>query len=221
MRGIPTLAAACAAYLALGCGGPQPPEAPLPARVGADTLRRDVRDSVAADLVPPGFGSLRQDDIAIQIATPALVVRAIPLDEAVLRTLSPDSYDALHNLLVSRRAQADSIARRAGAPRARVWYVTFNGVEPESRFSPRDLLVSSAGREFRPLDVVPLTRGFGEQRVRQREPQSALYVFDGALDVSQPVVVTYEGVQSAGWAQALRRIERERALIRSRAARRP
>lgn len=206
---------------ALACGGAASPAPPVPARSARDTASRALQERLAPDLIPAGFGSLRQDDVAIRISTPALVVRAIPLDEAVLRTLSPDSYRALRDLLTSRRAQADSIARRAGAPRVRVWYVTFNAIEPEARFSPMDLLVSSAGREFRPLDVIPLTRGFGEQRVRQREPQSALYVLDGALDVAQPVVVTYEGVQSTAWTQALRRIERERALVRSRAARRP
>ena len=222
-RALAALAALAALVAVTGaaCGGPQPPAPPAPARAAADTASRAVQDTLASDLIPAGHGSLRQDDVAIRLPTAALVVRAIPLDESVIRTLSPDSYRALHDLVASRRAQADSIARRAGAPRVRVWYVTFNGIEPEARFSPMDLLVSSAGREFRPLDVIPLTRGFGEQRVRQREPQSALYVFDGALDVSQPVVVAYEGTQSAAWAQALRRVERERALVRSRAARRP
>lgn len=217
------LPAALVAAALAACGMPQagPAAAPLPAR--ADTLPASARtaDTLAAGLVPAGYGSLRQDDVAIRLQTPALVVRAIPLDEAVTRTLSPDSYRALHELVASRAARLDSIARRAGAPRVRVWYVTFTGLEPETRFSPRDLLVTGAGREFRPLEVLPLTRGFGEERVGQREMQSALYVFDGELDVSQPLAVAYEAARTDAWAQTLRRVERERALVRSRAAARP
>jgi hypothetical protein len=69
--------------------------------------------------------------------------------------------------------------------------------------------------------VLPLTAGFGGQRLRQREVQSALYVFDGALDVNQPLVVTVETTRDESWARVvLPRVERERALVRSRAQRR-
>ena len=225
MSGARALVAAAALVLAVAACGAAPAAGggPTTARP-ADTVsagRRAVPDTLAGRLGPTGHGSLRQDEVAIQLQTAALQVRAIPLDEAVIRTLAPDSERALRDLVASRRARVDSVARRAGVPSVRVWYVTFIGLEPETRYSPMDLLVTSAGREFRPLEALPLTRGFGAQRVGQREMQSALYVFDGALDVAQPVVVTYEGAQSAAWGQTLRRVERERALVRSRAAARP
>ena len=81
-----------------------------------------------------------------------------------------------------------------------------------------DLVITNVGRDFRPLDVLPLTPGFGEQRLRQRETHSALYVFDGELNANQPLVVTYETARNGDWAATLQRIERERVLIRSRAA---
>ena len=62
----------------------------------------------------------------------------------------------------------------------------------------------------------PLSTGFGSQRLQPRETQSALYLFDDALDVNQPLTVSLSGQESTSWATTLRTIERERALIRSR-----
>jgi hypothetical protein len=174
-------------------------------------------------LVPPGFGTLRQDDITVGMALAGGVnVRVTPLDEGVIRLLSPDSYRALHEQVAGRSAQLRDIARRNGFDRYSVWRVSFFGTEQgEARFSPQEVIITSSGRDYRPLDLVPLTPGFGEQRVRQRETQDALYVFDGTLDVNQPqLTITVEGTPDQSWGgSVLPRIERERALVRSRAAR--
>jgi hypothetical protein len=82
-----------------------------------------------------------------------------------------------------------------------------------------DVIVSSVGRDFRPIELIPLTSGFGENRLDQRDTQSALYLFDDAVDVNQPLTVMVETTRSAGWQETLRVIERERALVRSRAGR--
>lgn len=183
----------------------------------AATASTAARDSVQA--VPAGYGTLRQDDIAIRITQFGLRVRAIPLDESVIRVLSPDSYQALADLLRSQKVRLDEIARRTASPRQSVWYVSFFSQEVgEARYSPLELIITNVGRDFRPIDVIGLSPGFGLQRVRQREVQSALYVFDGQLDVNQPLVVAYETARSTVWPSILQRIERERALARSRAA---
>src|SRR4051812_33679388 len=104
MRRVTTLATLTAL---VACAGAAPATRPAPAH--ADTLpsaRAVVRDdSTNRGLIPSGYGSLRQDEVAIRVQTTSLVVRAIPLDESVIRTLSPDSYRALHDLLASRRVQ--------------------------------------------------------------------------------------------------------------------
>ena len=65
---------------------------------------------------------------------------------------------------------------------------------------------------------MPLTPGFGEYRLKQREVQSALLVFDGQIDLNQPVTAQLESVPSVtDWNSVLQRVERERALVRSRA----
>lgn len=175
-------------------------------------------DDTLSRLVPVGFGTLRQDDIALRVSQFGLQVRAIPLDETVIRVLSPDSYRALRELVSSQRVRLEEVRRRTALPGFSLWYVSFFGVEQgESRFSPMEFIITNVGRDFRPVDVIPLSPGFGTQRLRQREVQHALFAFDGQVDVNQPLVVTYETVRNTDWPAVLQRIERERALVRSRA----
>ena len=60
-------------------------------------------------------------------------------------------------------------------------------------------------------DVAALVR-----RVKAGNPD-ALYVCDPQVDGNQPLTVQYETARSADWALILPRLERERALVRSRA----
>jgi hypothetical protein len=169
-------------------------------------------------LVPAGYGSLRQEDIAIRVGRGGLQVQAIPLDETIIRVLSPDSYRALREQLTSRRSNIDSISRRTGLGGFSVWMVRFHGLEQgETPFSPMEFIVTSVGRDFRPIDVLPISPGFGQQRLRQRDVQTALYLFDPQVDVNQPLTVQYESTRNSEWSQILARIERERVLVRSRA----
>lgn len=194
---------ACAS--STGGGGPSTPAEPR-------------RPEQATTDLPVGFGTLHQEDIALRIQLPSVLVRALPLDESVIRVLSPDSYRGLHELVTSRQAELDEHARRYGVRQPSLWYFSYYGMQPEARFSPEEVVITSAGRVFRPLSIVPLTTGFGEQRLDQRGVQTAIYLFDDGVDVNLPLVVTVQGIPSAGWESNLRRIERERALVRSRAA---
>jgi len=185
-----------------------------------DTSRAERRTAdTTPGLVPAGFGTLRQDDLSLRITSSSLQVRATPLDESIIRLLSPDSYRAMFEL---RRSKSDAIAlvaQRNGARDVSIWYVSFFAVERgETRFSPREFIITNVGREFRPLDVLPLTPGFGEQRLRQNGRQDALYVFDGQLDVQQPLSVSYATERNNDWSSILPVIERERSLVRSRAS---
>jgi hypothetical protein len=198
---------ACAACAA-GTGGAS-------AQTGALAPISD--DTIGRANVPVGFGTLRQDDIAIRIELPGLIVRAIPLDENLIRLLTPDSYRALRDLQESNKQAIAAVTRRTGGRAPDLWYVSFFGVQPDIHFSPMELVITSSGRDFRALDVIPLSSGFGEQRLSQRETQSAIYLFDEAIDLDQPLTVTFQNVRNDDWEQILTRIERERALVRARA----
>lgn len=195
--------------------------ATAPAQTGGTS--RDVGtvadDTSGKSNVPPGFGTLKQDDIAIKIELQGLAVRAIPLDESVIRLLTPDSYRALRELQESNKSGISAVTRRSGGQAPDLWYVSFYGIEPDVHFSPRELIITSLGRDFRPLDVIPLSSGFGEERLKQRETQSAIYLFDEAIDLDQPLTVTFQTQSDNSWEQTLQAIERERALVRARAAR--
>jgi len=182
------------------------------------TTRRSVADTLPS-LVPPGFGTLKQDDVSLRLTSSSLQVRATPLDESIIRLLSPDSYRAMSELKRSKQEAIAAVARRNAVRELSLWYVSFFAVERgETRFSPREFLIRNVGRDFRPLEVIPLTPGFGEQRLRQNGRQDALYVFDGQLDPQQPLTVGYATAQNDDWRNILPQIERERARVRGRAA---
>ena len=86
-----------------------------------------------------------------------------------------------------------------------------------ARFSPLELTITVAGRDYRPVEILPLSTGFGEQRLQPRETQTALYLFDDALDINQPLVVSLGSDRNESWNTKLKTIEQERVLIRSRA----
>jgi hypothetical protein len=171
--------------------------------------------------LPAGYGSLRQEDVSVSVRLPLVLVRALPLNESIIRLLAPDSYRALRGLRDSHRTAIEQSASRLGVERPSLWYFSYFGLQPDARFTARDVDIQSGGRDYRPLDVIPLTTGFSTERVDQRQVQSAIYLFDQGIDPNQPLVVTVESVQSTDWNAVIPVIERERALVRSRAAARP
>jgi hypothetical protein len=187
---------------------------------------RVTPDSTASNLIPAGFGTLKQDEVAIVLQPSNVRISAIPLDESVIRTLAPDSYRSLRATVESKRQLIAQRAASHGVRDPRVWYVTFAGLTPDARFVPTDITVTSGGRDYRPIDVIPLTPGFGEQRLQPREVQRGLLLFDEALDVSQPIVVAAGTERNSDWStdrsdNILSKIEAERAQIRARAGGRP
>src|SRR5690606_14973033 len=99
-----------------------------------------------------------------------------------------DSYRALRDLMRGKEREIEAAKQRQRQPTYSLWYVSFFAIEQgETRFSPQELIIQNVGRDFRPIDVIPLTPGFGSYRLSQREVQSAIYVFDGQLDVNQPM----------------------------------
>lgn len=189
---------------------------------GASRMNAGASDTLGANYVPAGFGSLKQDDIAIKITLPGgLQVAAIPLDERVIRLLAPDVYSTMSQVKQLNKRAVDSIANRVRLQGTlSLWYVRFLGVEQgEARFSPQEFVISNVGRDFRPINIIPQTAGFSDYRLKQQERQAALYVFDSQLDINQPLTAKIEGTASVtNWQEVLRRIEQERALVRSRAA---
>ena len=58
-------------------------------------------------VLPPGFGTLRQEDLQIALATTSLEIRFTPMDPRVINLLSPDAYVAMAALVTNNRPRID------------------------------------------------------------------------------------------------------------------
>lgn len=217
VRGVERAAGALAFALSAACGAATSGADPAPAPAIARSA--PPRQDSATSIVPAGFGTLRQEDVAIRMQVGQVQVRAVPLDESVIRVLAPDSYRSLHGLRESRSEAIERLAGRYLLRERNVWLVSFFGLAADARFSPSELTLTVSGRDFRPLEVLPLSSGFGEQRLQQHETQTALYLFPDGVNLAQPLTARMERAQDGSWAETLRRIDQERALIRGRASR--
>lgn len=169
------------------------------------------------DLPPAGFGTLRQDQVAVRITTDNLAVRALPLDERVIRLLAPDAYRSLHELALSRADDIAAAARAAGHDSVFTFVVTYFALQPEVRFNPDQLYVSSQNTFFRPIGIVPLTPRWSEYQVDQRQQAIAIYLFEPGIAVLRPFTVFYGDRSSDAWSGTLRVLDSERARVLSRA----
>ena len=195
------LSAACGPHSA-AAQGPAPSNAP----------------SQDPSLPPPGFGTLRQDDIGIQVAGgPSLRIRVLPLDERIIRLLAPDAYRSLHDMRESRAPEIAGMARSRGDSVA-TFMVTFFGLQPQTRYSPDELLIASQNATYRPLGIIPITPRFSENTVNAREQAAAIYVYEPGVAVMRPFSVLYQGAQSDAWTEALNKINMERSRVLGRAS---
>lgn len=169
-------------------------------------------------LPPAGYGTLRQEDIALRLETPTLAVRIIPLDEAVTRLLSPDSYAALHRLRSTWEEEIRRAGARYGSTTPTPFLVTFFGRQDRARFDPEILTITSQNRFYRPLEILPLGPQWGGRQLNQRETASAIYVFEDGIRLVDPLTVAYAATVNDEWAARIPRLDRERASVLARAA---
>ena len=83
------------AALLSGCGaGAQGPvgEAQLP---GSPS---ETSQEAPGTLVPPGYGTLLQDQISLRLQSGSLLIKVTPLDEGIIRLTAPDTYERLKGL---------------------------------------------------------------------------------------------------------------------------
>jgi hypothetical protein len=210
---------------AAACGVPSGASAapgPAPAQPAVGAPATSAADTAASGVIPAGYGTLRQEDVSIKLTLDGVLVQLLPMNESVIRTLSPDAYKALHDLLTSYGKTIRAYAAQYGLREDNVWYVSFYGMAPDATFSPLDLTIRAPGRDFTPLRVIPITPGFGQNRLQVRDVQRAFYLFDDGLPLAQPLSVTMGAVtDDNSWETITRRIEAEQANVRARAARAP
>lgn len=165
----------------------------------------------ARGMVPAGYGTLRQDDIVLALRSGPVQVKVTPLDEATIRLLAPDTHARLNALRESRRAAA-----RATTPEPELFLVSFFSYEPDAAFEPEDVQLLHQSRLLRPVAILPVTSGWGRQRLAQQETQSAVYGFAGPIEYDQSFIVRYGTVQNADWQRIVPVLQAERARVAAR-----
>ena len=171
----------------------------------------------AQDTIPAGFGTLRRDDIVARFSTGTLEIQVLPLDEQVIRLLAPDTYRSLAQLVRSRAADLAAAAARGSTPSPTLVMVTFLGVVPGARFNPEELNITSRGRLFRPIGMVPLSPTWSSNQLEARQQAAAIYLFEPGISVREQLTVSYQGLSSDAWTRSLRLLDQERARVRARA----
>jgi hypothetical protein len=169
-------------------------------------------------LVPLGLGRLNQDVITVRLSTGSLDIRLVPLQEGLLRLLSPDGYQALTHLVAGEQKRIDSLSSARGLRQPGLTLVTFFGLAPNTRFDPQLLTVVARNQLFRPVGVLPLSPGFSNQQLEARGQATAIIVYERPLPVLEPFTVSYLTATSAEWERKLQRLNAERARILGRAA---
>lgn len=197
------------AIVALACGAACSPATRLGAQGNPPTA--------PGDTVPPGFGSLRRDDIVLRFATDQLQLQILPLDERVIRLLAPDTYSSLEQLIRSRQRDITDAAARAGLTSWTLVMVTFYGQVPGARFTPEDVQLQSRGQAFRPEAIVPLSPTWNTLQLDQRQQAVGLYLYDAGITWFEDLSASYQTSPQVPWSRSLQLLQRERARVQARA----
>ena len=172
---------------------------------------------IAQDTVPPGYGSLRRDDVVMRMSTGTVEVQVLPLEEQVIRLLAPDTYRSITQLVLSRADDLREVAARGGTEHPTLVLVTFLGIVPQARFNPEDLTLTSRGRLFRPIGFVPLSPTWNSFQLDARQQAVAIYLFDPGISVREQLTVSYQGLSSEAWNRSIQLLDQERARVKARA----
>jgi hypothetical protein len=167
----------------------------------------------APELVPAGFGTLRQDDISVTLRAGAVQVRVTPLAEWVIRLTAPDTYQRLS----ATAARLEAEARTRGETGLPVLASFFTDAAGGAAWEPTDLTLINRGRRMRAATLIGLTDGWGQGRLVQGVPAQGLYLFAGDVDLEAELVVEFGTGRSEAWTRILPRLETERARVRARA----
>jgi hypothetical protein len=171
--------------------------------------------------LPPGYGSLTQNDLSLRMGNEDLDIRFVPLEPKIMPLLARDAHQSLRSLLETHRHQIDSVSTPAGVSHPGLALVSFFGQRPDVRFDPQTLTLQIRNRVFRPLGFIPLNPRFTSQQLGVREQANALYVFEEEIPVDDSFTVSYGAMTSDDWQRKLPTLDRERARVSARSRTEP
>jgi hypothetical protein len=205
LKGVARTVAVSALFLGCGPSGP-----PGPAPAGSP----EPPDADSALMVPPGHGTLLQDQISLRLQRGNLLIKVTPLEEWVIRLTAPDTYLRLRGLVDAFGPQAERAARTTALS---LFLVSLFSYQPDVTYEPEELQLVNRGLRFRSLGIVAVTPAWGTQRLAQQETRMAIYAFEGGLDLESELVVQYQDLRNDRWREGvLPLLEAERARVRAR-----
>ena len=166
------------------------------------------------DLVPPGFGTLLQDEVTLSLRSGDLLIKATPLAEEVIRLTAPDTYTRLSGLAGAHREALEFQTRETDPV---LFLVSIFSYQPDVTYQPEDINIVNQGIRERPLAIQAITPGWGVQRLSQQQMQMAVYAFSPFINLDLDLEIEYRDARNAGWQRILIALEAERAKVRARA----
>lgn len=160
-------------------------------------------------LPPPGYGTLRQDEVTMQMMSGSLQIQVTPLDESVTRVTAPDTWERLSGMAAVYRDRTP-----AGGM---LFLVSFFSDQPGIRFVPEEVQLISRGIRVRPEAIFPVTPAWGQRRLQQRQTETAVYAFPAGIDLEGDLQLAYQLEQTSSWTGIITRVQAERGRARARA----
>jgi hypothetical protein len=163
-----------------------------------------------ADALPPtGSGSLRQEEISLEMRPEGLRVEVTPLAEEVVRLAAPDSYERLVRL----RRMLGTDAALAGET---ALLVTAQALRDGVVFDPAALRFERNGRPLAPAGLRPATGAASGGRLGAGETALILVRLEGPFRLDDELRVEYGDARATGWRQHLSRFQDERRRMEGR-----
>lgn len=203
------------ALAAAGCGLLFPGPEGGPPAPAAEREEREAEARAENAEIPAGYGTLRQEEISVDLRRAELRIRITPLAESVIRVTAPDTHERLSAL--ARGHQSLFRERTGSAVPFQLFLVSLYTETGNVTFEPEDLNLVSRGLRYRPVDIRPITPGWDRRFLGPRETLMAIYAFPPGVELDRDLEVEYQEVRSREWERILPVVEAERARVRVRA----
>jgi len=182
-------------------------EPPLPAESGSPEAHTSLEV-----LIPPRLGRLRQDQISIEVRRGGLRLQLTPLDEAYIRTTTPEIWERLSAL---RRAHQGWFRERTGSDAVWTLVLVTASVESEPHaVEAEGLTLISRGIRHRAVEIRGVGTAWETGIVHPREPLLAVYAFPPEARFEPDLEVEYLEIRTRDWPRVFSEIEAEWTRIR-------
>ena len=175
-----------------------------PAVVGPESI------NPASVMPPTGNGSLLQAEVSMSLVSSDLEIMVTPLEENVIRVTAPDTENRLREI---------ASAYRTALPQGeRLFLVSFYTNQADVAFVPEEIQIIAQELRVLPTGIAPVTPGWGQRRVLQRQTELAVYSFPSDMNLESELVLVYGFDRTNSWSNVITRIQSERARARARAS---